>query len=357
METLTIRPFAVVAAMIAAVLAGAAIGAANPPGPDPATVTLPPAQVPFSHQASAEARAGFIEQLANLHGPKPKDLAATRAHYDSVSRARISAMRKLYAVTIVRSVIDGVPVETITPAAGMAAANRDKVLIAVHGGSFIFGGGGPGGEVEAIPIAALSGIRVVAVDYRLAPEHRFPAASEDVTAVYRWLLKTHPAGAIGIYGCSAGGIITGETVAWLQAQHLPRPGAIGTFCASIADLGGDSDFIAPALLGLAVPSGIPPITGASNGYLDGQSPDNPLVRPSASPAVLAEFPPTLLITGTRDFAMSNVIQSDRLLTQAGVDTELHVWDGMWHAFFTDPALPESREAYRVIATFFDRHLV
>jgi acetyl esterase/lipase len=312
--------------------------------------------VPFSRQASAEARAAFIAQLAELHADKPKDLVATRARYDRISRARVAAMRALYPVTIVRSEIDGVPVETITPAGGVAPANHGKVLINIHGGSFMFGGGGPGGEVEAIPIAALGGIPVVAVDYRLAPEHRFPAASEDVTAVYRWLLKSHAAGSIGIYGCSAGGIITGETIAWLQAQHLPRPGAIGTFCASIADLGGDSDFTAPALLGLVVPNDIPPITGASNGYLDGQSPDDPLIRPSASRAVLAAFPPTLLITGTRDFAMSNVIQSDRLLTEAGVDAELHVWDGMWHAFFMDPGMPESREAYRVIAGFFDRHL-
>jgi acetyl esterase/lipase len=91
-------------------------------------------------------------------------------------------------------------------------------------------------------------------------------------------------------------------------------------------------------------------------YFKGAKATDPLVFPANSPAVLAQFPPTLLITGTRDFTMSSVIQSQRLLTAAGVDAELHVWDGMWHSFFSDPEMPESREAYQVIVDFFGRRL-
>ena len=72
--------------------------------------------------------------------------------------------------------------------------------------------------------------------------------------------------------------------------------------------------------------------------------------------MLKKSPPTLLITGTRDFAMSSSLQSQRLLTNAGVEADLHVWDGMWHSFFSDPELPESKEAYAVMAKFFDKHL-
>ena len=75
-----------------------------------------------------------------------------------------------------------------------------------------------------------------------------------------------------------------------------------------------------------------------------------------SPALLAKFPPTLLITGSRDFTLSSVLHSQALLAAAGVDTELHVWDGMWHSFFSDPEMPESREAYAVMVRFFDRRL-
>jgi len=80
------------------------------------------------------------------------------------------------------------------------------------------------------------------------------------------------------------------------------------------------------------------------------------VQPGLSPALLAKFPPTLLITGTRDMAMSSVVHSQQLLDRAGVQTELHVWEGMWHSFFSDPELPESREAYAVTARFFNRKL-
>ena len=73
-------------------------------------------------------------------------------------------------------------------------------------------------------------------------------------------------------------------------------------------------------------------------------------------AALRRFPPTLLITGTRDFAMSSVLATQAALTREGVDTELHVWDGMWHAFMADPEPRESVEAYGVVARFFDRRL-
>jgi monoterpene epsilon-lactone hydrolase len=91
-------------------------------------------------------------------------------------------------------------------------------------------------------------------------------------------------------------------------------------------------------------------------YFKGADPGDPLVYPGNSLAILAQFPPTLLITGTRDFTMSSELQSQRLLTAAGVDAELHVWDGMWHSFFSDPELPESKQAYAVMVSFFDRHL-
>ena len=91
-------------------------------------------------------------------------------------------------------------------------------------------GEGSGGEVESIPIASLGKIEVISVSYRLAPENVFPAASEDVAAVYRALIKTYRLQDIGAYGCSAGGVLTAEAIAWFNKMHLPMPGAIGTFC-------------------------------------------------------------------------------------------------------------------------------
>ena len=82
-----------------------------------------------------------------------------------------------------------------------------------------------------MPIAALGRIKVVSLDYRQGPEHRHPAASEDVAAAYRELLKTYRPENIGIYGCSAGGMLAGMSVAWFQRHGLPRPGAVGILCA------------------------------------------------------------------------------------------------------------------------------
>jgi epsilon-lactone hydrolase len=262
-------------------------------------------------------------------------------------------MRKIYPVSIHAETIGGVRADVVLPARGIAAAQRHRVLINLHGGAFLWGAHS-GGLVEAIPLASLGRIKVVSVDYRQGPEHVFPAASEDVEAVYRALLKLYPAKNIGIYGCSAGGVLTGEAVAWIITKKLPVPGAIGTFCGSVSDLGGDSAYVAPVLAGDPPP--VRPLQLADLPYFKGAKATDPLVFPANSPTLLAKFPPTLLITGTRDFTMSTVAHSQALLTAAGVDAELHVWDGMWHSFFSDPEMPESREAYAVMVGFFDRRL-
>jgi acetyl esterase/lipase len=81
-----------------------------------------------------------------------------------------------------------------------------------------------------------------------------------------------------------------------------------------------------------------------------------LVSPIESFATLAKFPPTLLITGTRDFAFSGALYTDTQLSKLGVDSELHVWEGLFHGFFYKADVPESKDAFNVMIRFFDRHL-
>jgi acetyl esterase/lipase len=92
------------------------------------------------------------------------------------------------------------------------------------------------------------------------------------------------------------------------------------------------------------------------GYFSGADMNNPLVSPMNSGEVLEKFPPTLLITATRDFAMSGTIHTDIELTKRGVKTELHVWDGLFHGFFYNADVPESRDAFSKMINFFDRNL-
>ena len=319
------------------------------------SVTSPALTIPYSGYASPEARAFFPKMLAagSKAPPITAPIEQNRAFYDRMNSDRAARMEKLYPVTTHHESIAGVGADVVLPAQGIAPGNRDRVLINLHGGGFLWGAHS-GALVESIPIASIGRIKVISIDYRQGPEHTFPAASDDVEAVYKALLQQYKPGNIGIYGCSAGGILTGESVARLIHDGLPVPGAIGTFCGSLLDIGGDSAYVGPLLNGQGVPAHV--LTFADLPYFHGANPKDPLVQPGLSSSLLAKFPPTLLITGTRDATMSSVLRSQQLLDQAGAQTELHVWEGMWHSFFSDPELPESKDAYRVITRFFLRNL-
>ncbi len=313
--------------------------------------------LPYSSFASPEAKAAYAQLFAtDHHAPlDDADIATRRAYYDRFNGALARRAAEIYPVRIENKVFGGVRAEVITPKEGVAANERDRILINLHGGAFLWGEGS-GGEIESIPIASVGRVTVITIAYRQGPEYKFPAASQDVAAVYRVLLKDHDAKKIGIYGCSAGGILTAEVVAWLQMEHLPMPGAVGIFCASAGKFGGDSVRLAPELAGQA------PLPGSTQGklsftpYFSEVSLTDPLVLPMNSKQVMAHFPPTLLLAGSRDFAVSSVCQTDIELTTAGVKTELHIWDGLWHSFFNNPDLPESKEMYSIVMSFFDRNL-
>ncbi|MGC4029800.1 MAG: alpha/beta hydrolase fold domain-containing protein [Steroidobacteraceae bacterium] len=320
---------------------------------EPGALPVPAFELPPSSYTSPEARA--VQQRA-LDNPDPafgQDIAAARTFYGRFNDQQLAQMRQRYPVQIRQERMGGVIVHRVVPASGIHPANRRRVLINVHGGAFMWGSGS-GALVEAIPIAAAGGIEVITVDYRLAPEHRFPAASEDVAAVYAALLKTYSAASIGIYGCSAGGIITAQAIAWFDARGLPMPGAIGTFCATGAPYGGDSAVLSGPLSGRAT---LPRVQDTlANAYMSGVAATDPLGYPINSLPLLARFPPTLLLAGSRDFAASALTLMHRKLLTAGVASELVLFDGLGHAFFMRPELPESQEAYALIWRFFDRRL-
>src|SRR6185437_11736386 len=235
--------------------------------------------------------------------------------------------KEIFAVDQQDTKVGGVHAYVYSPKSGISEVNRDRVLINLHGGGF--SGCWPGcAELESIPISALMQIKVVSVDYREGPDHKFPAASEDVTAVYAELLKTYSARSIGIYGCSAGGMLTGEAVAWFQQHQLPAPGAVGIFCAGLTapdrGFGGDADYTATPI-GEARLQALPaPASqkGPALGYFEGANLKDPLIAPALSREVLAKFPPSLIITGTRGFELSSAVYSHTQLVNNGVTAEL-----------------------------------
>lgn len=303
--------------------------------------------VPIPETVSPEARQMLARRVPDQE--PPESLAERRARTDAyTARARV-AWTRICPVNIADDKIAGIPVHVVTPTQ-MPAANHDKVLINLHGGGF---NSDSGSYTESIPIANYTRMKVVAVLYRLAPEHPFPAGVDDAITVYKALLKTHKPEHIVIYGTSAGAILTGEVAVKLKQLGLPMPAALGIF-SGIGDFARAGDSAALfSLRGLAGPLE-PPSKPHDPYYIGSTSPTDPVLSPVY--ADLHGLPPTLFITATRDALLSGTVNLQRAFLHAGVDARLVVFDALPHAFWYDPALPESIEANHMMADFFVQEL-
>jgi len=311
-------------------------------------------------EPSLDAFGAALKACPSIETARADDLPSVRACQAQVFQgtAFYRRLRERYAVSVTSEVIGGVKTEVFVPRKGISSANVHRVLINLHGGSFYLGSR-TNSQVESIPIAAVARMRVISIDYRLAPEHTFPAATEDVAAVYREILKRYPARSVGLYGCSAGGALAAQSIAWFMRERLPLPGAVGLFCYGAGRAQdassekwprSDSAYFVGALTG-TYDQLLQPLP-----YYRGVDLRDSLVSPGDYDEIMARFPPTLLISGTRDYLLSSVVTTHAQLTRLGVAADLHVWEGMQHAFFYYPDLRESREAYDVVAAFFSRHL-
>ncbi len=179
--------------------------------------------IPMPSTISPEAQKWLAEITQYKSGPET--LAERREHTDAWRKKDSAEARKLYPVNIEETTTAGVRTDIITPLS-TPEANRNRVLINLHGGGF---NSDSGSLIEGIPISNLAKIKVVSVYYRLAPENPFPAAVDDVVAVYKELLKIYKPHNIGIYGTSAGAILTAEVAVRLKQLQLPLPGASRDF--------------------------------------------------------------------------------------------------------------------------------
>ncbi len=229
--------------------------------------------VPVPQTISPQAQT-ILSRAEPDQGP-PQPLSERRRLTDEyTARARVE-WTKLCPNQLIDTRIAGVPVHIVTPD-GMPDRNKDKVLLNLHGGGF---NSDSGSYTESIPIASYTGIKVVAVLYRLAPEYPFPAAVDDSVAVYKELLKTYKPDHIVIYGTSAGAILTAEVAAKLKQLGLPQPAALGIF-SGMGDFARDGDSIAMyALRGLSGHLD-PPEPGAHDPqYVAGTDPKDPVLSP------------------------------------------------------------------------------
>lgn len=277
--------------------------------------------------------------------------AIPKAASPNISRA-LSDLRKTLGVSVAPITVSGVNAWLVTPDR-LAVANRNRLLLHVHGGGYI-GGGGEAATAEAIMMAGLGGYKVVCVDYRLPPAFPFPAALDDVLTVWQALLRSESAKKMAIFGSSAGGGLALAAVLRAKDQGLPLPAAVSAATPwSDLDKIGDSYFTNEFVDNTLV-SWEAGLRAAAQLYADGHDLKDPYLSPVYGK--FENFPPTILTTGTRDLFLSNTIRVHRRMRRAGVVADLNVYEGMSHAQFGGPEIPEAHEIFQAIGRFFDRRL-
>jgi epsilon-lactone hydrolase len=244
----------------------------------------------------------------------------------------------------------GVDGEWISP----VNAPADKAILYLHGGGFRVGSVASHRDLIA-QIALGSGCRVLAINYRLAPEYRFPAALDDALAAYDWMLGQglEPAN-IAFAGDSAGGNLVLAAMLALRERGLSLPVA-GVLMSPWTDLAATgASYVSRAEADPIHQRSM--ILALAKNYLDGQRDScAPLVSPLY--ADLRRLPPLLIQVGDRETVLDDSVMFAEKARGAGVDVDLQVWDGMIHVFQMFGAeLPEAHRAISTISGFLDRHL-
>ena len=312
---------------------------------DPAPVVFEPAaHMPPPPSTLSDLARGQIEMMMSARPPADIDVPTMRLFAEQMQTLIGAEQRKAHDVTVTEAVIAGVPVRRIARASG--PVDRQRVLMNLHGGGFATDSGS---LTENIPIAALSGVEVVAVLYRFAPEHPFPAAIDDALAVYKALLAEHDAADIGVYGTSAGAVLGPQLMMRLKAEGLPLPGVLGVFSGE-ADLAG----VADSLKIFARPDETRMLVDAKEAFVAGADTSDPMVSPIFGD--LSFFPPTLCLSSGRDVLLSGTVNLHRKLSDEGVAAELLVYDALPHAFWAMLLCPESEDCFRRMSAFLTKHL-
>ena len=318
-----------------------------------------PRTLPPPAGASDEMRASIAETpqpdpaAMQIEPQNEAEWLAVIAQLDEGKLDMAREISKQFSVSVEHATIEGVNVYHVTPSE-IDPKLEDKLFVHTHGGAFVLNGG----EVctlEAIVIAHLVKVRVLSIDYRMPPLHPAPTARTDVLSVYQHLLKTRPAGSVAMGGSSGGANLTMGLVQHLIELGIDVPGALflGTPGADMSKTG-DSYYINDSIdRNLVTYGGF--VEACIRLYANGRDLKDPLVSPFYGD--LHGFPPTLLITGTRDLLLSATARTHIKLRQSGVVADILVYDGTAHADYIGViGSPESHHAFAELNAFLLRHL-
>jgi epsilon-lactone hydrolase len=262
------------------------------------------------------------------------------------------SLKKQFHVTLEEKKIGGVHVYVVKPE-HIPAQNQKRLLVHVHGGAYILFGG-MAATTEAILMAHYTGTEVICIDYRMPPDYPFPAAIDDSVAVWKEIIQSYPPSKVGLFGSSAGGGLTLAVVIRLKQLGLPLPGALmaGTPWADLTKTG-DTYFTNEF---------VDNVLGSEDGWMDAAAQlyagthdrKEPLISPVYGD--LSGFPPTILLSGTRDLLLSNTVRVHQKLLQAGVDARLLVFEAQSHGQYLEEDTPECAIALGEVARFFAANL-
>jgi acetyl esterase/lipase len=320
---------------------------------------VPAKTLPVPETVSPQLRRSISNLAAQPRLPEgalPRTVEALRlfvAGADAQSLALRPILASLFPHTETPRELAGVRVHDIVPAT-RDPAKAARLLINFHGGGYIVNGG-EASTAEAVLGAHYSGMTVLSVDYRMAPDHPFPAALDDAVAVWRAVIAERDPASVGVFGTSAGGGLTLALVQKLKALGLPLPGALAP-STPWADLTGASDSYRVNAEVDGIFSNFEGLGLFMAKTYAGETPlDHPLISPVNGD--FSGFPPTLLTTGTRDILLSDTVRVHRKLRAAGAFSRLEVYEAMSHAEYMYAFdSPESASAFTDIAAFFDQHL-
>lgn len=312
----------------------------------PAREIFPPTTISAEAQAALSSGAatptfGALPAANDLEGWR-KAVAASQAMWDPVADQLLATSR----ATVESKTIAGVTCYTATPPAAASVC----LYIYLHGGALVFGGG-KFAMAHGAATADRLGVATVSVDYRMPPDHPFPAAPEDCFAVYRSLIESHDPADIVIGGSSAGGNLAAVTALMIRDRGLPGPAAVVLLTPEVDLTEAGDTFQTNLLLDVTLKSSLPECNAL---YAHGHDLTDPYVSPLFADFSKG-FPPTLIQSGTRDLFLSNSVLMHRKLRKAGVEAQLHVWEAMPHGGFGFGEVPENREIDDEVRRFIAAH--
>jgi monoterpene epsilon-lactone hydrolase len=261
-------------------------------------------------------------------------------------------LKERFRVTLEEKTMGGVHVYLVMPDR-IPELNRKRLLVHVHGGAYVFYGG-MAATTEAILMAHYAATEVLCIDYRMPPDYPFPAALDDSVAVWKEVIKQYTPSKVGLFGSSAGGGLTLAMVIRLKELGLPLPGALmaGTPWSDLTRTG--DTYFTNEFVDNVLGSEDGMIEAAAKLYAGTHDRKEPLISPVYGD--LSGFPPTLLLSGTRDLLLSDTVRVHQKLLQSGVDASLLVFEAQSHGQYLEADTPECAIALGEVAQFFDRNL-